>query len=364
MWSCNSIPRITPLAAFALWFTIAWFPLLGSGPQWSWLVTRESEDCSERWWYHLLYVHNHLPLGKLCMGHTWYLAADMQLHILGVFTMLFLVKFPKAVTPVLATFVLGSAVASGLVVYLYDLTPIITAQSPEAIRTLFFGSELMSLVYIPSWMNLSGYAGGVATAFILHHNQVNGVKLCQSKWFGILFHASLTLGGCVILAGTVFLSDQRQPTWAAALYATFDRTLVAVFFNIFMLGCVSRCKSAFRDLLDWRGFHMLGRLSYCAYLVHFIVLRLTLATSTQLYHPNLFSLVALLITASVLTYTISIPLVLLLELPAIQLWKTITEGGKPGRSERAPSIIPTPENPADVPKAFDLVAHIRRRHEV
>lgn len=56
---------------FALWFTIAWFPALGSGPQWAWVVTREAADCSERWWYHALYIHNHLPTGKFCMGHTW-----------------------------------------------------------------------------------------------------------------------------------------------------------------------------------------------------------------------------------------------------------------------------------------------------
>lgn len=63
--------RLTPVAVFALWFTIAWFPLLGSGPQWSWLVEREAADCLDRWWYHVLYVHNHLPTGKFCMEHTW-----------------------------------------------------------------------------------------------------------------------------------------------------------------------------------------------------------------------------------------------------------------------------------------------------
>ncbi|XP_049877442.1 nose resistant to fluoxetine protein 6-like [Pectinophora gossypiella] len=355
----NRYVRITPLAGFALWFTIAWFPLLGSGPQWTWLVAREAEDCSERWWYHLLYVHNHLPLGKLCMGHTWYLAADMQLHVLGIFTLLFLVRFRRAVIPVLTTLVLASAVAAGVTVYWHQLSPIITAQSPEALRTMFLDSKLMSLVYIPSWMNLSGYVGGIATAFILHHTQVRGIKLSQSKWFTILFHASLTLGGCVVLAGTVFLSDHAPPTWAAPVYAALDRTLVAVFFNIFMLGCVSRCQSAFRTLLDWRGFHTLGRLSYCAFLVHFIVLRLTLATTTQLFHPNLFSLIVLLVTASTLTYAISIPLVLLIELPATQLWRALTQ--PPRRADRPP---PAQRSAPPTPKVFDLVAHIRRRNDV
>lgn len=67
--------------------------------------------------------------------------------------------------------------------------------------------------------------------------------------------------------------------------------------------------------------------------------------------------IALLVTASALTYAISIPLVLLIELPAIQLWKALTERDRaPAPSER--SIPPT------ISKSFDLVAHIRRRNEV
>ncbi|XP_026321076.1 uncharacterized protein LOC113231121 [Hyposmocoma kahamanoa] len=68
--------------------------------------------------------------------------------------------------------------------------------------------------------------------------------------------------------------------------------------------------------------------------------------------------VALLVTASSLTYAVSVPLVLLIELPAIQLWKALTEGGpRPPPSPRAPT-------PPSLAKTFDLVAHIRRRHEV
>ncbi|XP_026739369.1 nose resistant to fluoxetine protein 6-like isoform X1 [Trichoplusia ni] len=342
--------RLTPLAVFALWFTVAWFPLLGSGPQWSWLVTREAHDCSERWWYHVLYVHNHLPTGKFCMGHTWYLAADMQLHVLGVFVLLLLRRWRGAALPLLLLLVTGSALAAGLVVYFYQLTPIVTAQTPEVLRTMFAGSQILTLLYLPAWMNLPGYVGGMGTAMILYYNNI---KLKDSKWFNLLFHSSLFLGSAVLLAGAVFLSDSPPPRWAAALYAALDRTLVAVFFCIFMLGCFSRCWSAVRDALEWRGFHTLGRLSYCVFLIHFIVLRITLASNTQLGHASLLSMASLLITSSVLSYIAAVPLCLLVELPLIQLWKAVTEGEGP---ERTPQDQP----PA---KPFDLVAQIRRRHE-
>ncbi|PZC74096.1 hypothetical protein B5X24_HaOG208347 [Helicoverpa armigera] len=331
--------RLTPLAVFALWFTVAWFPLLGAGPQWGWLVTREAQDCSERWWYHALYVHNHLPTGKFCMGHTWYLAADMQLHIIGVFLLLILMRYRRATVPVLLLLVVGSSVTAGLVVYFNDLTPIVTAQTPEVLRTMFAGSKILTLLYLPCWMNLPGYVGGIATAFILYHNNVKGdIKLKDSKWFNILFHSSLLLGSCVLLCGTVFLSDSSPSAWASAVYAALDRPLVAVFFSVFMLGCFSRCHSLLRDALEWRGFHILGRLSYCVFLVHFIVLRLTLAANTQLGHATPLNMISLLITSSVLSYVVSVPLCLLVELPLIQLWKAATD---PDGPERRPSIDPT-----------------------
>lgn len=346
--------RLTPVAIFALWFTMAWFPLLGSGPQWSWLVEREATECAERWWYHILYVHNYLPTGKFCMGHTWYLAADMQLHVLGVILLLLLMRYRRATILVLMIIVVVSGAASGLVVYFYDLTPIITAQAPEKLRSMFAGSQILSLVYLPFWMNLPGYIGGIATAFILHHNGTEGnIKLKDSKWFNALFHAALFLGGVVVLAGVVFLSDSGLPRWASATYASLDRVLVAVFFCVFMLGCFSRCWSLVRDALEWRGFHILGRLSYCVFLIHFIVLRLTLAGNTQLGHASILSMISLLITSSVLSYMAAVPICMLVELPLIQLWKAITEG-KPYR----------PHTPEQSPrKVFDLVSHIRRRIE-
>ncbi|XP_063830933.1 uncharacterized protein LOC135080181 [Ostrinia nubilalis] len=143
----------------------------------------------------------------------------------------------------LAMLVLGSALSAGLVSYFYDVTPIVTGQAPESLRTWFAGSKTLMLLYLPSWMNLVGYAAGMATAFVYHYTQVEGYKLNQNKWFNLSFHAAITLGSCVVFAGVVFLRDAPPPRWAAALYAALDRTLVAMAFNVFLLGCISKCKS-------------------------------------------------------------------------------------------------------------------------
>ncbi|VVC94099.1 unnamed protein product [Leptidea sinapis] len=240
--ACLEGMRLTPVAIFALWFTIAWYPQLGSGPQWAWIVDREAHDCSERWWYHVLYVHNHIPLGKFCMGHTWYLAVDMQLHIIGILVLLLLMRYPFLTSAVLAFLLLATTVAAGCVTYLYQLSPIITAQSPEDLRTFFLNSSILPKLYLPSWMNMSGYVCGMATAFIHSHYKKAAIKLNQKK-------------------------------------------------------------------------------------------------------------ISLLITTSVVTYLLCIPICLIVELPMVQLWKAVFESLEP--------VHPTEDHAPTSPK-FDLVASIRR----
>ncbi|CAG9564326.1 unnamed protein product [Danaus chrysippus] len=315
--------RLTPVSMFTLWFTISWLPRLGSGPQWSWLVEQEAQYCTERGWYHALYIHNYLTLGKLCMGHTWYLAVDMQLHVIGSFLLMILIKWRKAVIPVLATIVIASMAVTGLLVYFLNLTPIISAQSPETVRNMFKGSAIMSTIYLPVWVHFAGYALGIATAYIHYHDQINGYKLRDSKCFSVIFHTSLLLAGAVTVAGVPFLSDPPPPSWVTALYAAFDKILVALFFNVFLLGCLSRCKSVFRDLLSWRGWYSPGRLSYSVFIIHFVIMRFTVANSPQIIHITGYSSLSLLIVGTVLSYLISVPVFLVIEMPFIQLWKAV-----------------------------------------
>ncbi|XP_063830315.1 uncharacterized protein LOC135079617 [Ostrinia nubilalis] len=130
-------------------------------------------------------------------------------------------------------------------------------------------------------------------------------------------------------------------------------------FNVFLLGCISKCKSGLKDMLEWRGFHFLGRVSYCVFLVHFIVLRLTVAGSTQLVHTSISAMINLLISVTVLSYLVAIPYCLVIELPALQLWKAIFEEDRTERRPQEPS-----NQPAPAIKPLDLVANIRRRQEV
>ncbi|CAH2042016.1 unnamed protein product, partial [Iphiclides podalirius] len=78
--------RLTPTYTIVLIFTMTWIRFSGSGPFWQKTIRPEVRDCRRYGWINLIYINNYYD-NTQCMAHTWYLAADMQLYILGVFTL-------------------------------------------------------------------------------------------------------------------------------------------------------------------------------------------------------------------------------------------------------------------------------------
>merc|ERR1719316_2541645 len=93
----NRWMRLTPLyaAVLAYWINLARFAV--GGPLWKMFDNLNTvQYCQEHWWANLLYVSNmHAPNHSLfqeadaseaiqtCMGWTWYLTLDMQMHVVG-----------------------------------------------------------------------------------------------------------------------------------------------------------------------------------------------------------------------------------------------------------------------------------------
>lgn len=57
----------------------------------------------------------------------------------------------------------------------------------RSLRNMFVGNKVLSVLYVPSYMNGGGYIAGLATAFIFYAVQKNGTKLNQNKVNILLF---------------------------------------------------------------------------------------------------------------------------------------------------------------------------------
>lgn len=112
---------IPPLAGLILFITFI-LPSLGSGPQWSNLIIRESEKCEKLYWLNLLFIQNWFGVNQICQFHTYHIAIDFQLFLLAPFMVLMLWKFPKRGAFAIVLLAVISTVARYYVTYVNNLS--------------------------------------------------------------------------------------------------------------------------------------------------------------------------------------------------------------------------------------------------
>ncbi|RZC39379.1 nose resistant to fluoxetine protein 6-like, partial [Asbolus verrucosus] len=75
--------RLTPALAATYLTAITIFRMTGIGPMWDAVALPMKEQCKKHWWSFFLYVQNYVNYNDICLNHTWYLSADMQMFILS-----------------------------------------------------------------------------------------------------------------------------------------------------------------------------------------------------------------------------------------------------------------------------------------
>ncbi|CAD6245210.1 GSCOCG00013583001-RA-CDS, partial [Cotesia congregata] len=108
--------RLTPMFMALVLITTFLVPKLGSGALWQTTTTTESDSCKREWWPMLLYVHNYVYTdGLMCMGHSWYLAVDMQLFWVSPLIIYPLYKKPKVGLIILSAAIVASMISPAVV---------------------------------------------------------------------------------------------------------------------------------------------------------------------------------------------------------------------------------------------------------
>jgi len=88
----NRFCRISP----ANWFTILLIlviPSISSGPLWNEYFDYQFNKCTKFWWSNLIFINNWFKESNICLIHTWYLAADMQLYIVSLIFLIPVYKY-------------------------------------------------------------------------------------------------------------------------------------------------------------------------------------------------------------------------------------------------------------------------------
>ncbi|KAK3086996.1 hypothetical protein FSP39_000145 [Pinctada imbricata] len=276
--------RLTPVYMLLLGMYTCFTKYIGEGPNYN---QKDLAACTNKWWTNLLYINNFVyydyqPAG--CLGHSWYLANDMQFYILSP-----LIMVPFYIHPVLGVIASviflgatwGSLIGLGLH---YSWPPTQMGGGVDMSNR----DKMFAEYYIKPYGRMGPYIIGLITGYILYRTKCK----CRMPWFvAVLGWVVATVVACLVLYGLHdAFNNNPLSVDVSVFYLTVHRTVWGACVCWVVFACATGNGGFINTLLSWEAFIPLARLTYCAYLIHPILMEVYVGT---LRHPIDLTIISL-----------------------------------------------------------------------
>uniref|UniRef100_A0A2S2N858 Nose resistant to fluoxetine protein 6 n=1 Tax=Schizaphis graminum TaxID=13262 RepID=A0A2S2N858_SCHGA len=261
-------------------------------------------SCANYWWRNMLYINSLYPRSEMCMLWSWYMSNDTQFYVLAVILLLVSARHFKGAVIGLVAFLIGSWVVTIFIAVHYNFR----ARIEEP-----FG--LFDQLYDKPWSRLGPYLFGMFAGWFLF---VTKCKLKMSSltvavgWSLSLFSLAYLVYGLHVvhldLAGSALYASVGHSAWGAAL-------------AWIVIACCTGHGGCVNSALSCRLLQPLSRLTYCAYLVHPIIMTMTnFQMDGPLHLHNLITMI-LYFGNAVASFLLSFFISLTFEAPVVNLLK-------------------------------------------
>ncbi|XP_039272534.2 nose resistant to fluoxetine protein 6-like [Styela clava] len=338
--------RLTPTLALTILVMVSIAPMIVEGPLEPVAVEPQIDICRKYWWTNILYINNFYPedFAFSCIPWAWYLANDMQFYLLSPLFLILLYSYPKVGLGLMGGVVLASSAIVGSLsthfgVYpnslVYGFLMRLISQAASLSPTFNStrsdpapeggGNDYFSDIYTKPWCRIGVYMIGMATGYILF---VTKGKIRMQKWFVTLMWlavAAIELAVIYGWTGTVMYSDigDYPSQNLASFYNAVCRPIWAFGLSWLTIACVSGYGGPINSFLSWKFFIPLSRLTFCAYLIHPIVLTYMYASREFELHFALNIMIYYFLATLLLSYGFAYLLHLIIEAPVGGIQKII-----------------------------------------
>lgn len=256
--------RLTPGCLVLLcFFTLV--PLLGSGPIWKEKILPEVAACRRNWWAVMLNVNNFVHSERMCLPSLWYVSADWQLHCA-----LFLIVFLLIRRPAFG----GMAAFASVVIFgvIIGVQTTLSGYPPTMLPLYAERSRVMAMVQdvvMRPYTHAGPFTVGMCTAFlVLKYPLKRLTKVSQAAlWLASALCMSLSLFGTWKWNRNMEASDLET-----LLYSSLHRTAWALGLGWTVYACLTNRCALVNQVLAWKAWLPLSRLTYGVYLAHPVVL--------------------------------------------------------------------------------------------
>ncbi|XP_076233140.1 nose resistant to fluoxetine protein 6 [Calliopsis andreniformis] len=260
--------------------------------------------CENFWWRNALYLNSLYPRTEMCMLWSWYMANDTQFYVLGIFLLLLSVKYLKAIVAAVLLLIVSSWFTTFFVAYSNDYVARI--QEPFA---------LFDELYDKPWLRAGPYFVGIITGYILFKTN------CKLR-LPLIVRAIGWLLSSVLMFSLVYGLYPGDLTVAvSSVYAALGHTAWAVAVSFMVIQCCTGSARMIDSLLSLRLMYPLSRLTYCAYLVHPLIMMITVTQMDGPLHLHNDIVLILYFGNLVASYLMSFCISIALEAPVVNLLK-------------------------------------------
>ncbi|CTQ87049.1 Nose resistant-to-fluoxetine protein N-terminal domain-containing protein [Caenorhabditis elegans] len=313
--------RLTPPIMLFIGFFTVYAPYIQgpfSASQMNQLVM-EADECKTTWWQNLLYINDFASSNSMgCYGPTWYLAVDTQLYLVAPIVLIGLYFSFAVGTGLIVAGCVGSIITTYILFSVYNL--------PADMFGNGSGTNFFTIAYEKPWVRCPPYLVGMLTGYLL---AVYGNRKIRLNWV-------LSLAGwiiAVVIAGFCLFATYDYDK--GSHWSVFTR---GTFYNFHRLGWgMFICWVVAANHMGWGGpidkfmshpiWQPFGRLSYCAYIVHWVVLFwfLNVGGHATHYYSALEVFTYTSIPATFLSYIFAFFWSCLFEIPTLKLEKMLIE---------------------------------------
>ncbi|CAG2056080.1 unnamed protein product, partial [Timema podura] len=266
--------------------------------------TLDHVNCPNYWWRNLLYINTLFPVEDMCMVWSWYLANDTQFFILGAVLLILAVSHFRIAAFTLVTFLLSSWFTTGIIAYHNKHMP--SMDDPLA---------LFDKIYDKPWTRLGPYLVGMSVGWILYKTKC---KITMNKLvvtIGWLTSTSLFL---LLIYG---LYDAHLHPITAAAYSSLSHSAWALSLSWIVVACSTGYGGYVDKLLSLSILYPFSRVTYCAYLVHPLVIRIMAMKMDSPLHLSKETVIILFLGQAVASYILAFVVSITYEAPIVSLLK-------------------------------------------
>ncbi|XP_052862299.1 nose resistant to fluoxetine protein 6-like isoform X2 [Anopheles cruzii] len=335
----NRYLRSLPVYAVLMLFTVSHYDTFLTTPSAYKILPKMRLICRRKWWINFLYINNYYQPEEQCLIHTWYLAADFQLFVVGLLIMTVLWRFPRASFWCASAMGLVGFVLPMINTYLSAVDAVMPLTMKGNEYQLWY-DEYFVRSYQATETHCASYFGGMIAGLMYHKISRKEFSLPIKMLRNVFSLASIAIVGFAVQAPLYNIMQFSKPSIWMAVLSGVHKLAIGSFYSVaFLLLAFHNRNTAVRRWLAGNTLsRVLARLGFGFYLMQMTVLKVVFSNYPEDTRINVQLIISTYCSTFVLSYAVALVAFLLVEKPFDVLLKLLLGQGK--RQGKSPSAEP------------------------